>query len=270
MVNVLFSEIARRYRESSIVQNSAADILFALLNIRKNESVLDVGCGTGNLTRKIYDLSGGLVIGVDAAEGMIRESIRIYGNDIKFQVGSAEDINFKDLFDVIFCNSTLQWIKDVDKAIIRFYRALKKGGRIGVQAPAGKEYSPNFISAIEAVKNNSLGASYFKDFIDPWFFLDTAREYAECFTRHAFKVVFSEIQTIESLHSPEEVYSIFASGAIAGYLNKSYYRHGFDEKYQEEFKKIIRQEFIKQAIHNGKVKLVFKRIYLIAVKEMQV
>ncbi len=46
-----FSEIARRYKETSIIQSSAADILFTLLDIHKDESVLDAGCGTGNLTR---------------------------------------------------------------------------------------------------------------------------------------------------------------------------------------------------------------------------
>ncbi len=266
MSNELFSEIAQRYKETSIIQSSAADILFALLDIHKDESVLDVGCGTGNLTKKIYDYSGGYVIGIDPAIGMIKESKKVFGQDIQFEVSSAEEIDFTNQFDVIFCNSTFQWINDVDKVIINFHRALKNGGRIGIQAPARKAYSPNFIAAIDAVRNNSRCAPYIRDFNPPWFFLDTAQEYAACFTRHDFKVAFSEIQTIETFHSPEETYSIFASGAIAGYLNKLYYKHGFDEGYQEAFKDVVRQEFVKQAIYNNKVKLVFNRIYLIAFK----
>jgi hypothetical protein len=41
------SEIAKRYRETSLVQQSAAETLFRLLAIGGSEDVLDVGCGSG-------------------------------------------------------------------------------------------------------------------------------------------------------------------------------------------------------------------------------
>jgi len=266
MVSESFSEIARRYKETSIIQKSAADILFALLKIQPAENVLDIGCGTGNLTRKIYEISGGTVVGIDPAAGMISESKKVFGKDIEFLVRSAEEIDFVNQFDVIFCNSAFQWIKNIDKAISNFHRSLKKGGRIGIQAPARKNYSPNFIEAIETVKKNPYCARYMQDFISPWSLLETARDYASCFTRHSFKVAFSKIQTISTFHSPEETYEIFASGATAGYLNKDNYKYGFDQRYWEEFQQVVKESFQKQAIHEGKVNLAFNRIYLIAVK----
>ena len=143
---------------------------------------------------------------------------------------------------------------------------MKKNGRAGIQAPAKKIYCPNFIDAVNAVKNNSLTGSVFNDFINPWFFRDTAQEYSEHFTRQGFTVPFSEIVTIESFHSPDDAYKIFASGAIAGYLNQSCYKNGFDEKYSENFQRIVREEFISQAQSDGRVRLAFNRIFLIALR----
>lgn len=267
MSNQDFGEISKRYKETSTIQNSAADILLALLDVKNNENILDVGCGTGNLTKKLYDRSHSYVVGIDPSAEMINESIKNYGNEILFQIGSAEDISFKNTFDVIFCNSTFQWVKDVQKSIENFYCALKSQGRVGIQAPAKKEYCSNFIQAINAVKNHKKLGQIFKKFKSPWLFLNTAAEYTQLFHNQGFKVPFSEIQTIETIHSPQEVYKIFASGAIAGYLNKAYYECEINNEYINEFQNIIKEEFARQAKHDDKIKLVFNRIFLIATKK---
>jgi trans-aconitate 2-methyltransferase len=79
-----FSEIAKRYRETSLVQQSAAETLFRLLAIEGSEDVLDVGCGTGNLTKKIRGATSGRVVGIDPAEGMIERAAREHGDGIDF------------------------------------------------------------------------------------------------------------------------------------------------------------------------------------------
>lgn len=262
-----FSTIAKRYKETSIVQKSAADMLLSLLDIKKGENVLDVGCGTGNLTKRIFDIARNRTVGIDLSEGMVYQSRRSFGNAIQFRTMKAEDIPFENEFDVILCNSTFQWIKDVDKAIANFYRALKRGGRVGIQAPAKNIYCPNFVEAVSELSNDPATKKYYQDFVSPWFFLDTAAEYAQRFAKQGFRVAFSEIQKIETYHSPEETYRIFASGAVAGYLNKECYRNGFDESYSSEFQRIVKEAFHRQATNNGEVKLIFNRIYLVAMKE---
>ena len=54
-----FSEIARRYERDSLVQRSAADLLIDLLEIRPDDDVLDLGCGTGHLTFRLAELHVG-------------------------------------------------------------------------------------------------------------------------------------------------------------------------------------------------------------------
>jgi ubiquinone/menaquinone biosynthesis C-methylase UbiE len=266
MPNQDFTEISKRYQETSTIQSSASDSLFALLNFKHGEAVLDVGCGTGDLTNKILDKTGNDLVGIDPSLGMIVEAIDNYGTDITFYNKSAEDIDFCNEFDAIFCNSAFQWLKDPNKAISNFYKVLKPNGRIGIQAPGTDNYCPNFIQAVEALKHNDKTKDIYSKFISPWFFLNDAEDYTELFLKQHFYVAFSTIQTVETYHSPEDTYKIFASGAIAGYLNKDYYGCDLTENYINEFNKVIKEEFCKQAIYDGKVKLVFNRIYLVAVK----
>jgi len=265
---IYFSKIAANYEEYSLLQKSAADTLIKLLEIGSGDDVLDLGCGTGNLTGKIRKVTDGKVTGIDPSKGMIREAIeKNRGFDTSFEIKSAEEMDYKDCFDVIFCNSVLQWFKDPQKSVENCYTALHKGGRIGVQAPAKKVYSPNFIEAIEKVKEDPGTKDIFTHFKEPWFFLETAGEYSELFEKYGFTVVLSKIENVRTKHTPEEVFNIFSSGAAAGYLNQDYYDVGIEAGYIDSFKKIVRGALVQQVNDHGEMELVFNRIFLVAIKK---
>jgi SAM-dependent methyltransferase len=108
-----FTEISSKYENNAIVQKSASEILFDLLDIQANDNVLDLGCGTGHITKIIRDKTEGKVIGVDPSEGMIEKAKEKYSNlGIVFRNCSAEELDYQHEFDVIFCNSAFQWFKD--------------------------------------------------------------------------------------------------------------------------------------------------------------
>jgi len=67
--------------------------------------------------------------------------------------------------------------------------------------------------------------------------------------------------------SPEEVVTVFESGAAAGYLNRDNYDTDFDEEYGRLFREIIAGAFRSQAGPDGTVDLIFNRVYLVAVKD---
>ncbi|NVN99487.1 MAG: methyltransferase domain-containing protein [Geobacteraceae bacterium] len=261
-----FSGISARYEHDSLIQKSAAEKLFGLLAINKADDVLDLGCGTGNLTRKLRGMTEGRVVGVDPSEGMIREAASQAGNDISHMVIGAEDLAFDDEFDVILCNSAFQWFGKPQKALANCCNALRKGGRMGIQAPARMNYCPNFISAIEAVACATGTKEIFAGFRPPWFFLETADEYGAIFKEAGFSVPFARIEELTTLHSAAEVMTIFESGAAAGYLNQEFYEIRLDAAYCDEFRRIVKDTFTGQGAENGKVELLFNRIYLVAVK----
>ena len=262
-----FTNIAARYEQDSLIQKSAAEKLISLLDIQRSDDVLDLGCGTGALTRKIRATTAGLIVGVDSSAGMIREAESgRQGMDIIYDVKTAEELDYREGFTVIFCNSAFQWFRDSGLALKNCYAALRKGGRMGIQAPAKKVYCPNFVKAIDAVATDARTSRTFAEFTAPWLFLDSPEDYSALFERAGFAVPFSVIEEIRTLHSPDEMMTIFESGAAAGYLNKEHYGVPIDEVYITAFREIVKKCFIRQADKDGRVELIFNRIYLIAEK----
>jgi len=262
-----FNSVSGHYETNSLVQKGAAETLFALLSIGENESVLDVGCGPGNLTKRIRDITSGRVVGIDASKEMIKSAKRNYEKFyIEFYEMRAEEMNFHEEFDVIFCNSTFQWFTHPEKVVSAFYSALKKNGRVGIQAPGGGRYCENFLKAIDRIKSDPGTKDIFSRWKNPFFMPEKASDYSIVFEKAGFKVTFAEIKTINTKYTPEEAFNIFSSGAIAGYLNREYYEGEISEEYIESFKGIVKEEIKKEAEENGHVELIFRRIFLTGVK----
>lgn len=117
------------------------------LNPRFGEKILDVGCGTGQLTDIIHN-AGAIVTGIDASPEMIRSAKENY-NNIKFFVKDATDFSFEEKFDAVFSNATLHWVNKQTEALQCIYNVLKEGGRF-VFEMGGKH---NIDSIHDAIKN---------------------------------------------------------------------------------------------------------------------
>jgi trans-aconitate methyltransferase len=97
------------------------------LQPKEGERILDVGCGTGELTNELSKL-GATIVGIDASEQMIDKAKAQFPN-ITFLVKDATDFSFNEPFDAAFSNATLHWINDQLKALKCVYNSLKEGGR---------------------------------------------------------------------------------------------------------------------------------------------
>ncbi|UZO79963.1 class I SAM-dependent methyltransferase [Aquimarina sp. ERC-38] len=81
--------------------------LVNLLDPKQNERILDIGCGSGQLTYKISEFAKE-VIGIDKSAEMIMDAKSKFTN-IEFQVADASNFKFDKKFDSIFSNATLHW-----------------------------------------------------------------------------------------------------------------------------------------------------------------
>ncbi len=262
-----FSEIARQYDRRAHLQASAGERLLALAEVKPSDDVLDLGCGTGKLTEKLRQLTEGRVVGLDSEVEMLRQAKnRCQGLEVDFVCLPAEEMAFKEEFDLIFCNSAFQWFQRPEEVLRRSYEALRPGGRMAVQAPARRNYCPNFLRAIERVRQDPLTGGLFRHFQSPWFFLETEDEYRRLFEESGFRVGYVKINETITEHTPEEVFRVFDSGASAGYLNQRYYSVDIDDACIERFRGIVMEDFRQQADSRGMVSLCFFRVYVIAIK----
>ena len=260
-----FSTIVSFYREKSLVQASAGRKLMELLAIAPTADILDVGCGAGNLTADLRGLTTGRVVGVDPSEGMIRQSREAYGSrGIDFRVLGAEALDYDRQFDILFCSSAFQWFRDPEVVLERFFRALRPGGRVGMQAPATSNFSPNFIRAIDHCRRQPALDGLFAGFRSPWFFLETADAYEALFRKAGFGVTHCSIETEHSSYTVEQAVDIFRSGAAAGFLNQACFSAPLPADFGEQVLDAVRISFAEQADSRGEIDLLFHRVFVTA------
>ena len=113
-------------------------MVIELAKVKPGDKVLDVCCGTGNLTLTAKASAGasGAVHGIDAAPEMIdvaRKKAKQSGLDVVFDVGLIEKIPFPDAaFDVVISRLAIHHLPDDLKhqGFSEIFRVLKPGGRV--------------------------------------------------------------------------------------------------------------------------------------------
>lgn len=159
--------------------------LVQLLNPQPQERILDLGCGTGQLTAQLA-AAGAEVTGLDQSPEMIAQAKANYP-EIAFSVADARRFQVSQPFDAVFSNATLHWILEPDAAISCIHRALHPGGRF-VAEFGGKGNVQTIISALnQALNDLSLPALQ-----HPWYF-PSVSDYTTRLEQQGFEVVQAQL-----------------------------------------------------------------------------
>jgi SAM-dependent methyltransferase len=123
--------------QSSWITLAEAREWFRLLRLDADSRVLEVGCGSGGITRRLAAVTGASAVGVDinphgieaATASALREGL---SSRVSFQVvDAAERLPFADAsFDAIFSNDAINHLPGRAELFVDWHRVLKPGGRL--------------------------------------------------------------------------------------------------------------------------------------------
>lgn len=116
---------------------------------RPGMKVVDLGCGTGELTATLHaHLGAAQTTGVDSSETMLARApsfaaagLRFARHDIRAFCAASDD-----RFDLVFSNAALQWLPDHDTLWTQVAQLVGPGGQLAVQIPANDDH-PSHVCA---------------------------------------------------------------------------------------------------------------------------
>jgi len=188
---------ASDYSRQSSLQQTMAEEQLALLALKGNERILDVGCGDGKITAEIASrVPRGSVLGVDPSADMIKFASSHFDprerSNLRFEVADARNLPYRHEFDLIASFNALHWVPEQAQALTSIHAALKPDGQAMLRlVPQGERKSLEDV--IEAVRSRPRWASYFSGFKTPYvhFMPQAYRALAE---RSGFRVVGLHVQ----------------------------------------------------------------------------
>ena len=108
---------------------------------------VDLGCGTGELTRTLHERTrAGSTLGIDSSRAMLERSARHAGAGLTFELGDIAEWAPPAPVDLVFSNAALQWIGNHDELFGRLTTALSPGGQLAVQMPANHDHPSHLVA----------------------------------------------------------------------------------------------------------------------------
>lgn len=114
-----------KYDENAFVQRITAEKLVSSLSQKKFDKILEIGCGTGILTKQIEQ---NLVFQKYFANDIVEKSKNYIDGIISkntFVCGNAQKIKLPHKIDLIISNAVFQWFENLDK-VLEYYSSLLK------------------------------------------------------------------------------------------------------------------------------------------------
>ncbi len=124
-----------QYHKFQSERSAPFDDLLKLVDVHPRLKVVDLGCGTGELTLRLADyLPESSVFGLDNSPQMLAQADSVKRPGLTFTLGDQSNLSGE--WDLIFSNAALHWTENHEALIPHLYGSLAPGGQIAVQVPS--------------------------------------------------------------------------------------------------------------------------------------
>jgi trans-aconitate 2-methyltransferase len=168
-----------QYERFKTERRQPFDDLLALVEKRPRMRIVDLGCGTGELTRELHETLGAEeTLGIDDSESMLLKAGHFGDEMLRFEKGNIEALVTDKPYDLVFSNAALHWVPDHEQLFVRLTNFLSTRGQIAIQMPANNDHPSHAIAAEVA---ETLGIARRPDYVLP------AERYAELLHRLGYE-----------------------------------------------------------------------------------
>lgn len=242
-----------QYEKFAIERTEPFYDLIQLISPNENMKVLDLGCGTGELTSRLHDvIHAKMTLGIDSSPAMLEKCKAYVQPNLAFQLQDIDQFIPSEKYDLIFSNAALQWLPNHEKLFARLTGYLSNRGQLAIQVPANFDH-PAHVIAKDIAKEifpAKLGKGR-----DPSVL--TVDQYAQLFYDLGFKEQEVRLQVYSHVLESTESVVEWLKGSLF-----TYYQSKLSPQEFEEFLQIYRKRLIN---HYGLINpffLAFKRMLL--------
>ncbi|UJG44100.1 MAG: methyltransferase domain-containing protein [Candidatus Heimdallarchaeum endolithica] len=123
-------QLDAQYKRQSVWTKDYRNRIYRQIGIKGARRVLEVGCGTGTITKEIREKTSAQITAIDRDHLVIataQENI----TDVEFYRMSVEKMSFRDeTFNIVLCNYFFMWLDKPFKSLMEMVRVCKTGGYI--------------------------------------------------------------------------------------------------------------------------------------------
>jgi trans-aconitate 2-methyltransferase len=149
--------------------------VLARLDLRGDELVLDVGCGSGRITEALLErLPRGRVIAVDMSASMIEAARKRLADAsgpadgrLELRVADVLELELPEPADAVLSTATFHWIVDHQRLFCRLHSLLRPGGQLAAQC-GGEGNIDGLRADARVVQERDPYAKHFRDWRPPW------------------------------------------------------------------------------------------------------